>query len=481
MSKKQRNFRITGWFDGDLTQKQCDPAVRFVTDNCFLTPGSLQEILANIDLPNHAVVDKNRHDVTSCCIEQPKIALDLSLISILHRAAIAKRPYQRMSQPMTNIAILGSTGSIGTNTLEVVRALAPRFRVVGLSAHTNLKTLGAQALEFQPDWVVGTNLAAWDQCDFPELDHTKRYAGPQDLESLVQENNVDTIVAAMVGSAGLASTFAAIQSGKRIALANKETLVMAGHQMMAAAKENQAQILPVDSEHSAVFQAIGTTCPNQISKVVLTASGGPFRDFSSKDMEKVTVKQALSHPTWKMGKKISIDSATMMNKALEIIEARWLFGLPIEKLGVVIHPQSIVHSLVEFIDGSVMTQMSPPDMKLPIQYALTYPERSPGPAAKTDWNQSVCHEFIPPDFERFPALELGFEVAERGGTTGAVLNAANETAVEAFLNGQIGFTDIVSGCRKVLKQHEFDPNPDLDDLIKIDAWARRETAKWISD
>ncbi len=384
-----------------------------------------------------------------------------------------------MGQATKNIAILGSTGSIGTNTIEVIRSCLSRFRIVGLSAHTSLDELYSQVQEFEPEWVVGTCRTAWDEFQHPVLKDTANLGGTEHLDSLVRADNVDIVVAAMVGSAGLASTYAAIESGKRIALANKETLVMAGRQVMAAARLNQAEILPVDSEHSAVFQALGETPLEQVSRVVLTASGGPFRDFSSADLKNVTIQQALAHPTWRMGKKISIDSATMMNKALEIIEARWLFDLPPEKLGVVVHPQSIVHSLVEFIDGSVVTQMSPPDMKLPIQYALTYPERCTSPAQKTDWTQAVCHELIPADFERFPALELGFEVARQGGTTGAVLNAANEAAVEAFLNGQIGFTDIVASCRTILDHHEFDPNPDLNELIKIDAWARQEIAKWI--
>ena len=254
---------------------------------------------------------------------------------------------------------------------------------------------------------------------------------------------------------------------------------MAGHLAMMLAQESNAEILPVDSEHSAIFQALKGGAREDVKTVVLTASGGPFRKFTADQMEKVTVEEALAHPTWEMGRKITVDSATMMNKALEIIEARWLFDLSPTEIRVVVHPQSIVHSMVEFRDGSVLAQMSPPDMKLPIQYALSYPKRPEGPASSMDWT-SVCElYFEPPDFDRFPSLKLGLEVAQVGGSAGVVLNAANEVAVDKFLNREIAFPQIVAGCRDVLNQHHFESHPSLETLKKLDKWARQEMEKWI--
>jgi 1-deoxy-D-xylulose-5-phosphate reductoisomerase len=290
---------------------------------------------------------------------------------------------------------------------------------------------------------------------------------------------VEVVLAAIVGSAGLTGTWAAVDAGKTVALANKETLVMAGPQVMRRARERGATILPVDSEHSAVFQAIQCGRRSEIKRIILTASGGPFRNSSRIEMERATVTEALSHPTWQMGKKITIDSATMMNKALEIVEARWLFDLAPEQIDVVVHPQSIVHSLVEFVDGSTIAQLSPPDMKLPIQYALTWPDRAPSPARKLDLAQSLQLDFEPPDEERFPALRLGREVAAAGGTAGAVMNAANEAAVASFLAGEMSFTEIVPACRAVLESHTFSAEPTLDELLKLDAWARQEIKQWI--
>jgi 1-deoxy-D-xylulose-5-phosphate reductoisomerase len=261
-------------------------------------------------------------------------------------------------------------------------------------------------------------------------------------------------------------------------LANKETLVVAGPLVMERARQRQATILPVDSEHSALFQCLQAGRPAEVRRVILTASGGPFRDRTRQQMRDVTVDEALAHPTWDMGPKITIDSATMMNKALEIIEARWLFALQPEQIEVVVHPQSVVHSLVEFRDGSLIGQLSYPDMRLPIQYALTYPERWAGPVARLDWTEAFALEFVPADPERFPALQLGHEVARRGGTAGAVLNAANEAAVSRFLSRQLAFGDIVTACRAVLEEHHFDPNPTLDTLLKLDRWARGEIARW---
>jgi 1-deoxy-D-xylulose-5-phosphate reductoisomerase len=265
-----------------------------------------------------------------------------------------------------------------------------------------------------------------------------------------------------------------------VALANKESLVMAGPLITQLAKDRQTIILPVDSEHSAVFQALQAGRRKEVKRVVLTASGGPFRTYTAEQLAQVRVEDALDHPTWDMGRKITIDSATLMNKALEIIEARWLFDLEPEQIAVVIHPQSIVHSMVEYIDGSIVAQLSPPDMKLPIQYALSYPERWPGISPTMDWSQARTFEFEPPDREAFPALDLGFEVARLGGTAGAVLNAANEVAVERFLAGDLEFCHIPVLCGEILSAHDYQPNPSLDDLLALDAWARKEIRQWQS-
>jgi 1-deoxy-D-xylulose-5-phosphate reductoisomerase len=249
---------------------------------------------------------------------------------------------------------------------------------------------------------------------------------------------------------------------------------------MERAKQTAAVVIPVDSEHSAIFQAIQAGGRPYLNRVILTASGGPFRNHSPEQLARVTVEEALSHPTWQMGKKITIDSATLMNKALEIIEARWLFDLQPEQIEVVIHPQSVVHALVEFVDGSVIAQLSPPDMRLPIQLALTWPERHPGPAKKLDWSQVLRLDFEPPDLDRFPALRLGMQVATVGGTAGAVLNAANEVAVDAFLRGQIKFSQIVPLCRRALEEHPFEPHPTLERLLELDIWTRQEVCRWIT-
>lgn len=378
------------------------------------------------------------------------------------------------------VAILGSTGSIGQNTLEVIRHSAGKLRAIGLVGNRNLEVLYQQALEFAPDWVISTDPIVAGELRQKLSGHTtKVFDTTTAIVELVQRPEVDIVVSAIVGSAGLAGTYAAVEAGKVIALANKETLVMAGPVVMARAQETGSVILPVDSEHSAVFQALcaGNRC--DVQRIILTASGGPFRTASREQMAAVTVKDALAHPTWQMGPKITIDSATMMNKALEIIEARWLFDLSAEQIDVVVHPQSIVHSFVEFLDGSVVAQLSPPDMKLPIQYALSYPNRWPGPARKLDLATSFRLDFEPPDETRFPALRLGREVAKRGGTAGAVLNAANEAAVAHFLAGRLGFSQISETCERILDKHDFHSAPCLAQLYELDQWARTEVHTWI--
>ena len=383
-----------------------------------------------------------------------------------------------------HIAVLGSTGSIGQSALKVIQAI-DGLHLTAISGHQNIAALVEQATQHRPAYVVATDSAAVDQFvadggQLPNIDGTQFLVGAEALETIATLPEVDTVLAAIVGIAGLPSTFAAVSAGKRVALANKESMVVAGHLLTKLAAETGAEILPVDSEHSAIFQALKSGKPSEVSRVILTASGGPFREFTHAEMAKVTVEQALAHPTWEMGKKISIDSATMMNKALELIEAKWLFNLSANQLAVTIHPQSIVHSLVEYCDGSSIAQLSPPDMMLPIQYAFSYPDRVEGPCPRLDLAQPWELSFLPPDLERFPAIELGFEVIKMAGTSGAVLNAANEAAVDAFLNQQIGFNDIVTSCREVLEQHYFDPFPELADVLEADRWARLEISKWIT-
>ena len=385
-----------------------------------------------------------------------------------------------MSRPSRKIVVLGATGSIGSSTLEVVAASNGRLQVVGLSANRSYQRLLEQAQRLRPRWIAATDANRGRQFDWRALPkETQLLLGTEGMERMAADAEVDVVVASVVGSAGLAGAWAAVQAGKTLALANKETLVMAGPLVTREAAKRGATILPVDSEHSAVFQSLQAGRRHELKRIILTASGGPFREHTPEQLKTVTVDDALAHPTWDMGKKITIDSATMMNKALEIIEARWLFDLQPDQIEVVIHPQSVVHSLVEFRDGAVVAQLGPPDMKLPIQYALSYPERWESPAAKLDFRQAFSLDFFPPDVTRFPALALGHEVARQGGTAGAVLNAANESAVEAFLQGQIRFTEIVPACRAVLDVHNYEPSPTLPQLLGLDSWARKEMTKWI--
>jgi 1-deoxy-D-xylulose-5-phosphate reductoisomerase len=385
-----------------------------------------------------------------------------------------------MAQDVANVAVLGSTGSIGRNTLEVIAAARGTLRCVALSAHSNLDLLVEQAQSVRPRWIVAADPLSAAAQDWSRLPRgVELLVGPEGLESVAGHPEVDIVVAAIVGSAGLRGTWAAVEAGKTVALANKETMVVAGPLVTQLAQKTQARIVPVDSEHSAVFQALQAGRREEVKRIILTASGGPFRQHTAEQLAEVTIADALRHPTWTMGPKITIDSATMMNKALEIIEARWLFGLRPDQIDVVVHPQSIVHSLVEFVDGSVIAQLSSPDMRLPIQYALTYPRRTAGVATALDFSQRMRLEFEPPDPERFPALALGLEVARAGGTAGAVLNAANEAAVAGFRAGKLPFTEIVPSCRAVLEQHPFDPSPSLAQLFELDAWARQEVMRWV--
>lgn len=383
---------------------------------------------------------------------------------------------------MNRIAVLGATGSIGTSCLDVIAAHGSRLQVAALTAHARWESLAQQCHQFKPQFAVISDLAVREQMGgnaFPR--ETEVLFGPDALERISAHPDVDTVVCGIVGAAGLRGAWAAIEARKRVAIANKETLVVAGPLVMDLAARTGADLIPVDSEHSAIFQALLGGRRKDLKRIVLTASGGPFRGWSKERLERdVTIERALAHPTWQMGPKITVDSASMMNKALEVIEARWLFDLEFDQIGVMIHPQSIVHSFVEFIDGSVLAQLSPPDMKLPIQYALTYPERWTASGPSMNWAQSYQLEFFPPDLEAFPALQLGFEVARRGGTCGAVLNAGNEVAVQRFLDGSLKFTEIPQACGDILNGHNFDAQPSLSELLRLDEWARKEMQAWKS-
>lgn len=382
---------------------------------------------------------------------------------------------------MKRIAVLGSTGSIGTSTLDVISAHTHEMQISAMTAHSSWEQLAEQARQFKPRWAVLSNSELKSEVDlaaFPA--DTEVLFGEDQVERVAAAEEVDVVICGIVGAAGLRSAWAAIEAGKTVGIANKETLVVAGPLIMDLARQSGATLLPVDSEHNAIYQALQAGNAGEVKRVILTASGGPFRGASLSDLQDVTPEKALAHPTWDMGPKITVDSATMMNKALEIIEAKWLFGLSVEQISVVVHPQSIVHSMVEFVDGSVIAQLSPPDMRLPIQYALTYPVRTEGLNTPMDWSQSFELSFEPPDLEAFPALRLGFEVAEQGGTCGAVLNAANEAAVERFLAGDLRFCDIATSCEQILKSHQFESHPSLDRLFELDCWAREEIKKWKS-
>jgi 1-deoxy-D-xylulose-5-phosphate reductoisomerase len=376
-----------------------------------------------------------------------------------------------MAQKVKRLALLGSTGSIGRQTLDVIRAIPERFKVVALAAGGNLKLLYSQAKEFDPEFICyadSNNKAARD--DIASLD-----CKFLPLEEMASRDDVDIVVIATSGMAGLGAVLATVKAGKTIALANKESLVAAGSIITAEAKKTKARILPVDSEHSAIWQCLrGEKQPPR--RIILTASGGPFLDYTQKQMKDITVAQALAHPSWKMGKKVTIDSATLMNKGLEVIEAHWLFSIPIEDIKVLVHPRSIVHSMVEFADGSVKAQLSCPDMRLPIKYALTYPDRLPDDnLPRLDWENFSDLEFRRPDREKFPCLPMAIEAGRKGGTFPAVLCAADEVAVDLFLREKIGSTDIPCIVEQVLNKHDSVTRPSLDDILAADKWARQTT------
>ncbi len=378
------------------------------------------------------------------------------------------------------VIILGSTGSIGCNTLEVLHGLADEFQIVGLAAGSRWRELADQAQQLHPEYIAigDESLESVLRADVPES--TAVLSGTEGLVELVEASDCDIVVSAIVGTAGLAATVRAAQMGKRIAIANKETLVVAGSLITQLARQSGAELIPVDSEHSAIFQALHAGRRSELRRVYLTASGGPFRTWTMERIRQATVADALAHPIWDMGPKISIDSATMVNKALEIVEARWLFDLPADKIEVLIHPEAVVHSMVEFQDGCLIAQLGTPDMRTPIQYALTYPRRLPSACEPLDMLALGSLNFEAPDLARFPALQLGFEVAAKGGSAGAVLNAANEAAVDAFRAGQIKFGDIAGRVSDTLGRHEWIESPTMEELLQVDAWARNEVSACLS-
>jgi 1-deoxy-D-xylulose-5-phosphate reductoisomerase len=379
-----------------------------------------------------------------------------------------------------NIAILGSTGSIGKNALRVIEALGEPYNVRALSAHRNYKLLAEQAMYYQPQCICISDDDSFDSLA-KLLDGFKGEIlhGPGGLTQIAEMEQVDIVLTSIVGAAGLPAIAAAAKKGKRLAIANKEPLVAAGQMLTKLAKENKSEILPIDSEHSAIFQAMQAGSVDEVNRVILTASGGPFRDWPAERIHEATVEQALAHPVWNMGPKITVDSATMMNKALEVIEAHWLFGLSVEKIDILIHPESIIHSMVEYVDGSVIAQMGTPDMRLPIQYALTYPKRVKGITERLKLDELANLRFEKPDTEKFRSIRLGYETARAGGTAGAVFNAANEAAVGLFLEGKIRFGTIVELIESCLDKHNVKNDVTLDELLAADAWARNEVNQCI--
>ena len=377
------------------------------------------------------------------------------------------------SETTRGIAILGSTGSIGTQALDVIREQKDRLHVEVLSAHRNAALLIAQALEFRPNAVVIGQRELFQEVNATLFDEgIKVYAGPEALEQVVEMEGVDMVLTALVGAAGLRPTLRAIRAGKDIALANKETLVVAGELVMAAALQAGVDIHPVDSEHSAIYQCLAGEVLNPIEKIILTASGGPFRGMNRSQLEAVTKAQALKHPNWDMGAKITIDSASMMNKGLEVIEAKWLFDLRMDQIDVVVHPQSIVHSCVQFQDGSIKAQLGLPDMKLPIQYALGYPHRLPNAFDRFSFMDYPQLTFEQPDLEAFRNLQLAFDSGNKGGNAAAVLNAANEIAVARFLSDEVTFTGMTDILEHALATVSWQQKPDLEALIASDSEAR---------
>jgi 1-deoxy-D-xylulose-5-phosphate reductoisomerase len=381
---------------------------------------------------------------------------------------------------MKNVVVLGCTGSIGTSTVKVAEDLPDQIRLLGLAAGNNVDLLIEQVRKHRPEAISLTDPAKAEALRGTLGHNCEVYSGAEGLIKLATLPAADIVLIAIVGTAGLQPALAAIRAGKDIAVASKEILVMAGEIVMTEARKHGVRVLAVDSEHSAIFQCLDGKPSASVRKLWLTASGGPFRDSALWPKEKfsdITVECALKHPSWVMGRKITIDSATLFNKGLEMIEARWLFDIEMARVGVLVHPQSIVHSMVEFVDGSILAQMSTPDMCLPIQYALTYPDRMKSERVQTDFPKVGSLTFAEPDLDRFPALNLARRAGEVGGTLPAVLNAANEIAVEAFVNRKINFPQITELVRRVMDAHPVVAHPNLEQILAADAWARMEAAR----
>jgi len=375
---------------------------------------------------------------------------------------------------MKNVVLLGSTGSIGTSTIKVAADLPDRIRLLGLAAGNNAELLLQQTRQHQPEAISIADPAKAKHLRELLGTSTQVYSGNEGLLKLATLPAADVVLIAIVGTAGLQPALAAIRAGKDIAVASKEILVMAGEIVMTEARKHGVRVLAVDSEHSAIFQCLDGKPSGSIRRLWLTASGGPFRATPKEEFPEITVERALKHPSWVMGRKITIDSATLFNKGLEMIEARWLFDVEMARVSVVVHPQSVVHSLVEFVDGSMLAQLSTPDMCLPIQYALTYPERVPSDRVQTNLAKLGSLAFEEPDPEKFPSLNLARKAGEEGGTLPAVLNAANEVAVEAFANRRIRFSEISEVVRRSMEQHQVVRHPTLDQILEADAWARKQ-------
>lgn len=373
-----------------------------------------------------------------------------------------------------SICILGSTGSIGTQALDVIAQHPDRYEVYCLTANNSVEKLAAQARQFNPAAVVIANENRYEelQAALSDRPNIKVYAGKKALEEIVTAGPIDTVLASMVGFAGLVPTINAIKAGKKICLANKETLVVAGELILSLVAKYHVSLLPVDSEHSAIFQCLVGEDRNEVDKILLTCSGGPFRLYTHEQLEHVTAADALKHPTWDMGAKITIDSASLMNKGFEVMEAKWLFGVPADKIQVLIHPQSIVHSGVQFMDGAVKAQLGVPDMRLPIQYAFSFPERLPLNGDRLDLFKAQKLEFLEPDTKKFECLALAYEAIRQGGNMPCILNAANEVANAAFRQGRCSFLGMAEVIRKTMEQATFDKNPDLDTYLQTDKEAR---------
>ena len=382
---------------------------------------------------------------------------------------------------MKRISLLGSTGSIGRSTLDVIGSYPDEFIVTALAAGRNLELLRSQIERFRPRLaaVIDEEHAFRLRRLLNANSTTSVLFGPEGYREVAVDTGSDLVVSAMIGAAGLIPTLEAIEAGKTIALANKETLVMAGNIVLRKAEAKGVAIIPVDSEHSAIFQCLQGHRREDVRRIILTASGGPFRDASRDELRAVTPARALQHPNWSMGSKVTIDSATMMNKGLEVIEARWLFGISVDAIDVLIHPQSIVHSLVEYTDGALIAQLGAPDMRIPIAYALSFPRRLPRAEPLLDLSRVGALGFFRPDAERFPSLKLAYDAARRGGTLPAVMNAANECAVTAFIDGKIGFTDICRVSELVLDRHCVREEPEIGDILAADRWAREEAEQMI--